>query len=154
MNGTLDPTDIKILNLLQQDARLNLQKISERVHKSTSSVNERISKLKEQGFIKRYVAILDPEKIGKHFLAITQVTLSVHTRAALTGFEEKIKEWPEVLLCLHLSGACDFILHIAVPDSSSYHDFLLDRLCIMEQVANVQTFIVLKECKSNSPYPL
>jgi Lrp/AsnC family leucine-responsive transcriptional regulator len=151
---TLDPTDIKILNLLQQNARLELKEIAVKVHKSTSPVHERIRKLQEYGFIKRYVAILDREKIGRPLLAIVQVTLAVHTRLALLLFEEKMNRLPEVQLCLHLSGGFDFMVHVSIPDTQTFHDFLMNKLCNEQHVSRVETSFVLKECKVHSPYLL
>ena len=154
MSHTLDDTDIKILQLLQDDARLELKQIANRVHKSTSPVHERIRKLKDMGYIKRYVAILDREKIGMPVLVITQVTLSNHTKTALNNFAEQVNHLPEVQLCLHLSGACDFILHVSVPDPPAYYLFLMNKLCDLPNVVNVRTSFVLKECKIYSPFPL
>jgi Lrp/AsnC family leucine-responsive transcriptional regulator len=154
MNGMLDPTDIEILNILQQDARLDIKQIASRVHKSASPVHERIRKLQEQGVIKRYVAVLDREKIGMPLLAIAQVTLANQTKATYLHFEEQVNKFPEVQLCLQLSGNCDFILHVAVPDTRAYQDFLMNRLCSQPSVINVQSCFVLKEVKANGSYPL
>jgi len=154
MSHTLDDTDIKILQLLQDDARLELKQIASRVHKSTSPVHERIRKLKDMGYIKRYVAILDREKIGMPVLVIAQVTLSTHTTTALNNFAEQVNQLAEVQLCLHLSGACDFILHVSVPDPPAYYQFLMNKLCDLPHVVNVRTSFVLKECKIYSPFAL
>jgi len=154
MNGTLDPTDIKILNLLQQDARLEIRQIAGLVHKSASPVHQRIRKLQEQGFIKGYVAVLDRVKIGMPLLAIVQVRLSTHTSEALQAFEKQAARLNEVQLCLHLSGVNDFILHVAVRHTLAYHDFLMQHICNQPNVAGVQTCFVLKECKNHGPYVL
>src|SRR5258708_2938675 len=100
----LDATDIKILKLLQQDARLEIKQIADKVHKSTSPVHERIRKLHDKGIIKGYIAILDREKIGKPVLVISQVSLTEHTKDALEAFETEVNKMPEVMQCLHLSG--------------------------------------------------
>src|SRR5258708_696529 len=105
MNKPLDQTDIKILNILQQDARLEIKQIADRVCKSSSPVHERIRKLQHQGYIKRYIAVLDREKIGRYLLAVAQVTLSNHTPESLSRFESRVNALTEVQLCLHLSGA-------------------------------------------------
>jgi Lrp/AsnC family leucine-responsive transcriptional regulator len=154
MARTLDLVDIKILNILQQDARMDIKQIADRVCKSTSPVHERIRRMQNLGYIKRYVAILDREKIGKPLLAITQVTLDKHTQATLKGFEEAVNDLPEVQLCLQLSGVHDFVLHIAVSDTQAYHDFLVNRLCTLPNVTQVESCFVLRECKTHSPYPL
>jgi Lrp/AsnC family leucine-responsive transcriptional regulator len=154
MNRTLDPTDIKILNLLQQDATLELSQIASRVHKSTTPVFRRIRQLQQDGFIKRYVAILDREKIGKPLLAIVQVTLSDHSQAAMIRFVRHVNTLPEVQLCMQLSGVCDFILHIAQPGAQEYHHFLMNQVCSLPEVAHVQTSFVLQEFKFYTPYIL
>jgi DNA-binding Lrp family transcriptional regulator len=152
--GMLDQTDIKILNLLQQDARINLKELAGRVHRSPTPVQERIHKLQEQGYIRQYTAILDRVKIGRPLLAITQVTLSEHTKITLSDFEATMNQMPEVQACFHTSGTFDFILHIGVVNTQDYHDFLMDRLCSLPVVSQVQTSFVLKECKSYTPVPL
>lgn len=154
MNKILDPTDIKILNILQQDARLDIRQIAVQVHKSTSPVHERIRRLQDHGFIKRYVAVLDREKIGKQLMAITRVSLNVHTQETLNNFAGSVNELPEVQLCLHLSGAYDFILHVIVSDTQAYHDFLVNKLCKLAHVTHVESSFVLRECKMYGPYQL
>ena len=82
------------------------------------------------------------------------MTLSNHSKAALTGFEQQIQLLTEVLLCLHLSGACDFILHVAAPDTGAYHEMLMEYLCALEHCVNIQTFILLKARKTDGVYAL
>jgi Lrp/AsnC family leucine-responsive transcriptional regulator len=150
----LDPADIRILNLLQQDASLELSALSARVFKSPSSVHERIRKLKERGIIKGYVAVLDPRQLGRPFLAVTQVCLNAHTKPVFDEFHTRMGELPEVLQCLQLSGAYDFLLQVAVKDAQAYQEFLMNTICALENVARVQSSVVLKECKSREPFLL
>jgi Lrp/AsnC family leucine-responsive transcriptional regulator len=150
----LDATDLKILHLLQQDASLELSQLSARVFKSTSSVHERIRKLKDRGVIKGYVAVLDLEKTGRPFLAVIQVRLAAQTRAVFDEFTAQVAAMPEVVQCLQLSGVCDFMLQVAAADTQAYQCFLMDTLGRLENVANVQSSVVLKECKSNPPFLL
>jgi len=148
----LDDTDCKILRILQQDARQELSVIARQVFRSPSSVGERIRKLQEEGIIKRYIAIIDPKKIGQHLLAVTHVSLSVHTKETLNEFQRIAEGLPEVQLCLHLSGACDFILHIAVADTQTYYQVLMEKICSHAYVSHVDTSFVLNECKTHAPY--
>lgn len=150
----LDQTDRQILQLLQEDARQELAVISRKVFRSPSSVGERIRKMQDEGIIKRYVAVIDPAKVGQHLLAITHVSLSVHTKETLIEFQRLAESLPEVKFCLHLSGACDFILQIAVPDSQAYYQVLMEKICNHSFVAHVDTSFVLNECKTHSPYLL
>ena len=143
----IDATDLMILELLQQDARLDVKRIAALVHRSASPVHERIRKLEKAGYIKRYTALLNREKIGVPLLAVAQVRLSSHNSAIAAEFEEMVMGMQPVLLCLQMSGTCDFMLHIAAPDTRAYQRFLQDSLCAHPFVEHVETFFVLKECK-------
>jgi Lrp/AsnC family leucine-responsive transcriptional regulator len=154
MQRTLDKTDIQILNLLQQDARMELAVIARQVAKSPSSVSERIRKLQEQGVILGYVAVVDGEKVGKPLLAVTHVSLSVHTKTALNAFRQQASAIAEVGMCLHVSGPCDFILHIAVSGTEAYYQLLMEKICCNPKVSHVDTCFVLMACKAGAPYAL
>jgi len=151
---TLDQTDIQILNLLQQDARMELAVIARQVSKSPSSVSERIRRMQEQGVILGYVAVVDGEKVGKSLLAVTHVSLSVHTKTALNAFRQQASAIAEVGMCLHVSGPCDFILHIAVSGTEAYYQLLMERICCNPKVSHVDTCFVLMACKAGAPYAL
>lgn len=144
---TLDPTDVKLLELLQQDASLELSQLSVRVFKSPSSVHERIRKLKAAGVIRRYVAIIDPAVLGRGLLMLVQVGLASHTAGAFADFSAKAGEWEEVQQCWQLSGACDFMLQVAVKDSAAYEVFLREKLGVAGGVARVQGSVVLRSYK-------
>ena len=154
MRQALDKTDLAILNLLQKDARLELAVIARQVFKSPSSVSERIRKMQEQGVIRGYVAIVDGEKVGKALLAVTHVSLSVHTKDALDDFRLQASAIPEVAMCLHVYGPCDFILHIAVSCTEAYYQLLMEKICCNPKVSHVDTCFVLMACKAGAPFAL
>lgn len=154
INGQLDETDIRILNHLQQDARIDVSKLSTLVYKSASPVAERIRKLQEAGYIKNYFAILDRSKIGKPVLVVTLVKLERQTKTLLNEFERTADTMDEVQFCLHLSGKWDFILHVTAETPQHYYDFLMGKLCDLPNVAHVESSFVLKEAKSFSPFKL
>lgn len=138
-NG-LDPTDVEILRLLQQDATLNNKEVAFEIRKSIATVHERIRKLKEQGYIKRIVAILDRKKIDRSQIAFSHVFLKEHTAETLGEFEAKVAKFEEVMECFQMRGA--------------YHLFLRHKLATLPNVSTVQSFFVLSETKSNTAYPL
>jgi len=150
----LDHTDKEILKLLQQDATLTNKELAFKLNKSIATVHERIRKLKQQGYIKRIVAILDRKKIDKGLIAFSQVLLKEHTADTLVSFEKEIAKFSEVMECFQMTGAFDFILRIATSDMDAYHLFLRNRLATLPNISTVQSFFVLSETKSETAYPL
>jgi Lrp/AsnC family transcriptional regulator, leucine-responsive regulatory protein len=149
----LDPTDIEILRLLQKDAELTNKEISYQLHKSVATIHERIRRLKEQGFIKRIVAILDRKKINTGLIAFSQVLLNDHAAETLSSFEREVVKFPEVMECFQMTGSFDFILRIATTDMDAYHIFYR-KLATLPNITTVQSFFVLSETKSETAYPL
>jgi Lrp/AsnC family leucine-responsive transcriptional regulator len=152
--NNLDPTDIELLKLLQKDASLTNKEISFKLHKSIATIHERIRKLKEQGYIKRTVAILDRKKINRNLIAFSQVLLNDHTKETLSTFEREVSKFPEVMECFQMTGTFDFVLRIATSDMDSYHDFYRNKLSTLPRITTVQSFFVLSETKSDTAYPL
>jgi len=151
---SLDGTDIRILNILQENADLHVNYIANQVYKSTSSTHERIRKMREHGVIQKYIAILDRRLVGRPTLVVTMVRLKQHATFILEGFAAEVNSWPEVQYCLHLSGEFDFVLHVSLRDTQEYGEFLNEKLCGLEAVERVQSSVVLKECKSMAALPL
>ena len=154
INGQLDDTDIKMLNHLQKDGRIDVSKLSLLVYKTETPIRQRLAKLQEAGYIKNYIAILDRSKIGKPVLVVTLVKLERQTKTLLNTFEETANQMDEVQFCLHLSGKWDFILHVTAETPQHYYDFLMSKLCDLPNVAHVESSFVLKESKSFSPFKL
>ncbi|MEO6522476.1 MAG: Lrp/AsnC family transcriptional regulator [Mucilaginibacter sp.] len=150
----LDKSDIEILKLLQTDASLTNKEIAFQLRKSVATVHERIKRLKDQGYIKRIVAILDRRKINKGLIAFSQVLLNDHAADTLSGFEREVAKFPEVMECFQMTGAFDFILRVATTDMEAYHDFYRHKLATLPNITTVQSFFVLSETKSDTAYPL
>jgi Lrp/AsnC family leucine-responsive transcriptional regulator len=149
----IDNTDIAILNLLQNDAELTNKEMAFQLHKSVATIHERIKRLKELGYIKRTVAILDRKKINIGLIAFSQVLLQDHGADTLATFENEIVKFPEVMECFQMSGSFDFILRIATTDMDAYHVFYR-KLAALPNITTVQSFFVLSETKSDTAYPL
>jgi len=150
----LDETDFQILALLQKDASMTNKEISFQLHKSVAAVHERTRRLKQQGVIKRVVAILDRKKINRSLIAFSHVLLNDHTANTLNQFEEQVAKFPEVMECFQMTGTFDFILRIATSDMDSYHNFYRNKLATLPNISTVQSFFVLSETKSDTAYPL
>lgn len=147
MNFLPDKTDLHILDLLQEDARLTNKEIAAELGKSVTSVFERIRKLEAEGYIKRYVAILDKSKLGKHLVAYTTVTLREHRHDILVDFEVKIRTFPEVLECYKMNGSCDYLLKVVVADIGEYESFSSNKLLKMDFINKIQSLFTIAEIK-------
>ena len=154
MTGNIDGTDIRILHLLQEDARISIKQLAEKLGKTTTPTYERIKKLEEKGYIKRYVAILDREKIDRKLVPFTHVQLKEHSQQVLSGFAEEAVKFPEVMECYHMTGAFDYILKIAVSDMDAYHKFIMERLSKLPDIGTLQSFFVMMEAKHETAYHL
>jgi Lrp/AsnC family leucine-responsive transcriptional regulator len=154
INSELDKADIEILKLLQVDASLTNKEISFKLRKSIATVHERVRRLKEQGYIKRIVAILDRKMINRKLIAFSQVLLKDHKAETLSCFESEVAKFPEVMECFQMTGASDFILRIATSDMDAYHDFYRNKLSTLPDIVTVQSFFVMSETKSDTAYPL
>lgn len=154
MQSNLDNTDLEILKYLQKDATLTNKELSFKLNKSIATIHERIRRLKEQGYIKRIVAILDRKKVDRNLIAFSHVFLKTHTAETLVEFETEVAKFNEVMECFQMTGAYDFILRIATSDMDAYHLFLRNKLATLPNVSTVQSFFVLSETKSDTAYPL
>ncbi|TRX37284.1 Lrp/AsnC family transcriptional regulator [Flavobacterium sp. ZT3R18] len=150
----MDAIDKKILMLLQQDAKLNTKEIAEKVGLSVSPTFERIKKLEQKEYIKKYVALLDPTKVGRSICVYCQVTLAVHSRELIDDFKQHILAFPEIMGCYHVSGNYDFLLKVAVNDMNEYQKFVIDKLSVIKGISNVQSSFVMEEIKNDFAYNL
>ncbi len=150
----LDACDLDILRLLQKDAALTHKEISFQLRKSVATIHERTRKLKEQGYIKRTVAILDRKKINKSLIAFSQVVLNDHADSTLSQFTQSVEKFPEVMECFQMTGTCDFLLRIATKDMEEYSDFYNRKLARLPNVTTVQSSFVMTENKSDTAYPI
>jgi len=144
---TLDTTDLKILNLIQEDARIPERRLAALVYKSGPTVHARLEKLEEEGYIKKYVALLDRAKIGIPVMAETHVKLERQNKTAIEAFEQRISAVPQVQFCCHLAGKWDFVIFIAVKDPQTYNEWLMEELTNWPDVKNIESSFVLKEVK-------
>ena len=140
---TLDKIDLAILRLLQQNARITIKEISEKVHLSNTPVHERIRRLEENGVIKQYVTLLNGAKVKKGLMVICYLSLRQHSKTAGDKFIKAILEMNEVIECLTISGEFDFMLKVVAENMDAYYDFHVNRLSQIENIGNVQSVFVM-----------
>ena len=146
----LDPKDKKLLVLLQNDAKKTTKELASELDLSVTAVFERIKKLEKQQIIKRYVALLNPEKIQKNFIVFCHVKLVQHKKEYISQFEKEITQFPEVLECFHVSGDSDYILKICVKDIQEYREFMVSKLTNLQHIASTQSSFMIKEVKNST----
>jgi len=141
--AVLDKIDLAILKLLQQNARMTVKELSEKVHLSTSPVHERVRRMEQSGIIKQYVAILNAAKVGKGLMVICYVSLRQHSKNAGDKFIKSMLEMNEVLECLTISGEFDVKLRVVAENMDDYYHFHVDKLSQVDNVGNVQSVFVM-----------
>ena len=151
---TLDAIDQRILQLIQEDAKYTNKEIASRLGMSTTPVFERIKKLDEQGYIKKYVGLLDRKKLGYQVLSFCNISLKEHAQPFLKKFEEEILTLQEVQECYHIAGMYDYLLKVVAKDMAAYQHFIANKLAALENIGNVQSAFVMMEIKSSTEIPI
>lgn len=146
----LDTKDKKLLILLQNDCKKTTKQLANELDLSVTAVFERIKKLEKQQIIKKYVALLNNEKIEKNFIVLCHVKLVQHKKEYISQFEKEITQFPEVLECFHVSGDSDYILKICVRDIQEYREFMVSKLTNLQHIASTQSSFMIKEVKNST----
>jgi len=151
----VDRIDKKILGILQENSQINNQELADQVALSPSPCLRRVKQLEENGYIKKQVALLDPEKIGLNLAVIVSVELNSHQPAIMSGFEETVRLLPEVIQCYLITGqSADYLLKIMVPDLHAYQSFLLGKLTCINGVSSVHSSFILRDVCNTTALPL
>jgi Lrp/AsnC family transcriptional regulator, leucine-responsive regulatory protein len=149
----MDTIDVKILELLQENARVSVSEISRKVNLSLSAVSERLKKLEASKVIKNYTIILDPEFLGKELSVIMNISLEnpEHTQ----DFVEFIQSDSEILECHYITGEYDYALKITTRNTQTL-EHMMNRIKSVPGIKKTQTNVVLSTLKnlySVSPSP-
>jgi DNA-binding Lrp family transcriptional regulator len=150
----LDPTDRRLLALLQANAKATMKELAAALGLTVTPVYERIRRLEREGAIKGYRAVLDREQLGLPFMALCEVQLKEHTRTYIRQFEEEIQTLPEVTACFHTAGTFDYLLHILVEDMEAYQYFIVEKLAALGNIGRVQSAFVLHVIKEEQGLPI
>ncbi len=150
----IDETDISILRLLQENSDITTKELADKVNLSSTPVYERVKKLEQEGYIKKYVALLDREKLGKGLIVFCNVSLRKHTREIGNQFVHDIAMLDEVTECYNISGDYDFLLKVLVNDMKHYQDFVLNRLGSVKNIGSAHSIFVMGEIKHSYQVPL
>lgn len=148
----LDNTDKEMLRLLQKNAHYTTKELSEKLNLSATPVYERHKRLEREGYIEKYVAILNKEKLGKRLMVFCHVKLKQHERGMGDKFVQSMHELMEVMECYNISGEYDFMLKVVVEDMPKYQDFIMNKLTMIENIGSTQSVFVMGEIKTGTEY--
>lgn len=150
MNATLDKldrVDLQILRTLQANARLTTKELASSVSLSSTPVFERLKRLEREGYIKKYIAVLDAEKLNQGFVVFCNVKMQRMNRDIAADFARVIREIPEVTECYNISGSFDYLLKIHAPNMKYYQEFILNVLGTVESLGSLESVFVMDEVK-------
>ncbi len=150
----IDPVDLHILELLQQDALMTTKEIAAQLNLTTTPVHERIKRLRRDGVIEKYTIILNKKKINRNLVVFCNISLKEHAQEYLAKFETDIQSLNEVVECYCISGDSDFLLKIIVSDIDEYKDFIMNKLAGIGNIGNARSHIVVSETKQAGILPI
>lgn len=150
----LDEFDLKILRILQQEGRVTTLQLAERVGLSPTPCARRVKRLEDDGYIDRYVGLLNAARLGVRLNVFVSIRLRSQTRDAFDRFDDEIKYMPEIVGCYLLTGSFDYLLQVRVADVDAFRDFMRSKLTAIEGVIETQSSIVLQELKATTEIPL
>ena len=150
----LDPVDFRLLDRLQDDARITNVALAESASLSPAPCLRRVRDLETAGVIRGYVTLLDPETVGLHVSVFIQISLEKQVVNALRNFEKTIASYPEVMECYLMTGDSDYLLRVVATDLKALQSFIVDRLARLPNVANIRSSIALKQVKYKTALPI
>ena len=143
----LDKVDLQILRTLQENSRLTTKELATRVSLSSTPAFERLKRLEANGYIKKYIAVLDAEKLNQGFMVFCKVKMQHMNYDIAVQFAEIISGIPEVTECYNISGSFDYLLKIHAPDMKYYQSFILDVLGRVENLSSLESVFVMDVIK-------
>ncbi|MCB9453670.1 MAG: Lrp/AsnC family transcriptional regulator [Anaerolineaceae bacterium] len=150
----LDDLDLIILEKLQEQGRISNAELSRQLNLSQPAVHNRIKRLEREGYIQKYVAVLDRELIGYDLLCFVHISIQLHQFHQIEAFRETIRRMPQVLECHHVTGEFDYLLKVITRNRKDLEHFVINELTPIPGVARIQTSLVFREVKSTTAYPL
>lgn len=143
----LDEIDLKLLKILHQNSNYTTKELAQQVNLSASPVFERVKRLEKTGYIKKYIAILDDEKLNQGFVVFCNIKLKQHDRNIGHKFVEDILKIDEVTECYNISGDYDFLLKVNVRDMRHYQDFVFNKLGSVTSIGSTHSTFVMAQIK-------
>lgn len=150
----LDAIDKRLLELLQNDSKMNIKEIAAQLNMTKTPIYERIKRYDKEGVVEKYVAVIDREMVSNSMVVFCSVSLDSQKLDEIQKFSEAIKKIPEVMECYLMGGANDFLLKVVVSDLNAYHQFSSGKLAALPNVGQIKSTFVLNEIKRSTVFPL
>ena len=147
MTEKLDKVDLQILRTLQENARLTTRELAAQVSLSSTPVFERLKRLEREGYIKKYIAVLDADKLNQGFVVFCNVKLRRMNKDIAMEFTRIIQNIPEVTECYNISGSYDYLLKIHAPNMKYYQEFIINVLGTIDSLGSLESMFVMDEVK-------
>jgi Lrp/AsnC family leucine-responsive transcriptional regulator len=150
----MDTLDRKIIRALQKDARIKNADLAKELGVAPSTMLERVRRLEDRGYFNGFKAVVNPDMLGFGVKAIVSVSLGQHSTKTIRPFEEAVNHMPNILLCYHVTGRFDYILHVVAKNLKHLGNLVKEQIASMPGVGKTETFIVFSEIKNDNGYPL
>ncbi|WP_294226806.1 Lrp/AsnC family transcriptional regulator [uncultured Shimia sp.] len=151
---SLDQTDRRILTVLQKQGRISNAELAERVNLSQSACHRRVHRLEKDGYIKDYVALLDPRKLDVPTTVFVEITLSGQADEVLDAFEKAVSRIPDVLECHLMAGTADYILKVVAENTDDFARIHRQHLARLPGVAQMQSSFALRTVFKTTALPV
>ncbi len=150
----LDDVDIKILRALQENCRLTTKELALKIHLSTTPTFERQRRLEREGYIQKYVAILNADHLERGFQVMCNVTMRQINREIADQFKNAVEDWNEVTECYNVSGEGDYMLKVCVSSMHQYQQFVLNKLGGFPYIGHIKSIFIMDTLKLSYGLPL
>ncbi len=151
---SLDATDRRILRALQLKGRMSNAELSEKANLSPSACHRRVQRLEADGYIRDYVALLDPRKLGVPTTVFVEITLQGQADEVLDAFEKAVARIPDVLECHLMAGTADYILKVVAENTEDFARIHRQYLARLPGVAQMQSSFALRTVFKTTALPV
>ena len=138
----LDSVDVAILRALQNDGRIANKALAGLVGVAPSTCLERVARLRRAGVITGFTATVTPDAVGRTVQALLAVQVQPHSRPLVDPFVAHVLALPETIAMHHVTGADDFVVHVACPSTAALQRLVLDQFTARREVARVETHLI------------
>ena len=146
---SLDKIDMKIIQLLQHNARMSIADLADKVGLSATPIKERMRRLQDQGVITGYHAKINPHLIGQGLLVFVEIKLKDKSASLFAEFKRDVLRISQIMECHLVSGEYDYLIKVRLPDMSAYRDMLGNILLQLPAAAESRSYVVMEEVKED-----
>lgn len=151
---TLDETDLKILRILQDNCRVTTRELASQIHLSSTPTFDRMKRLEAMGFISKFTAILDPEKLECGFVVYCNILMKQINKDVAMEFMNEVQSWKEVTECYNVSGGCDYMMKVYCQSMAKYQQFVVEKVGALPYVGRINSIFVMSTLKITYGIPI